>query len=183
MSEAGQSAAAFKGKTWTMTSVEILTLLIALLAVVPAVLTLIRQSGQRKRMDQLEEAQQRQNVATAALHEKQLELLLLSEKGRGGAHVKLELYRDQKSYRFRVTNIGPEPARNVEIKILAGQDEHDPITEGDYGSKFPAPVLEPGSSISFYAAIYLDSPSAYNALVTWENPGGTKAENTTYVAL
>lgn len=166
-----------------MTKFEVLTLLIALLAVVPAVLTLIRQSGQRKRMDQLEEAQQRQNVATAALHEKQLELLLASEKGRGGAHVKLDLYRDQKSYRFRVTNMGPEQARNVQIKILAEHDEHDPIAGGDYSSKFPAPVLEPGSSISFYAVIYLGSPSAYNALITWEDPDGKHAENTTYVAL
>ncbi|AEO41933.1 hypothetical protein XACM_1653 [Xanthomonas euvesicatoria pv. citrumelo F1] len=42
--------------------------------------------------------------------------------------------------------------------------------------------MEPGSSISFYAAIYLDSPLAYNALVTWEDLDGMKAENTTYVA-
>lgn len=166
-----------------MSNVEVLTLLIALLAIVPAVLALVRQSSQRKRMDQLESAQHRQNVATAALHEKQLELLLASEKGKGGAHVKLDLYRDNKHYRFRVTNVGSAQARNVQVKILTGKDEHDPIAGTDYDSKFPAPVLEPGSSISLFAAIYLGSPTAYNALVSWEDPDGRKAENTTYVAL
>ncbi|RXE05971.1 hypothetical protein DB793_21115, partial [Xanthomonas perforans] len=78
---------------------------------------------------------------------------------------------------------GRSQARNVQVKIIAGKEEHDPIAGTDYDSKFPAPVLEPGSSISFYAAIYLDSPSAYNALLTWEDPYGKKAENTTYVTL
>ncbi|PPU86498.1 hypothetical protein [Xanthomonas euvesicatoria] len=165
-----------------MTKFEVLTLLIALLAVVPAALALIRQSAQRKRMDQLEDAQLRQNRATAALHEKQLELLLSSNAGRASAHVKLDLYLDNKTYRFRVTNVGSAQARNVQVKIIAAKEEHDPIAGTDYDSKFPAPVLEPGSSISFYAAIYLDSPLAYNALVTWEDLDGMKAENTTYVA-
>lgn len=166
-----------------MSNFEILTLLVALLAVVPGLIALVRQSRQRKRMDQLEDAQLRQNRATAALHEKQLEMLVASERSQNGAHVKLELLRNGSSYRFRVSNLGPAAARNVEVKFLTEDGGHNPAVDGDYKAKFPASVLDVGSSIEFLAAIYLDSPSSYNATVSWTDPNGSRIENAAYVAI
>lgn len=166
-----------------MSFFETLSLCIAVLAVIPATVALVRQTRQRKRIDLLEEAQLRQNRATAALHEKQLELLLASSRNRGGALIKLELVREGKNYRFRVSNIGATAARGVKVKILPGADGHDPTVDGDYDAKFPAPIIEPGSSISYVAAIYLDSPSAYNALVSWQDMDGTSVVRETYVAI
>lgn len=164
-----------------MSNFEILTLLAAVLAIVPAVVALVRQSSQRKRMDVLEAEQLRQIRATAALHEKQHELLVASEKG-GGAHVKLELLRSGNGYRFRVSNTGTAQARDVAVKFMVDEGEHDP-SDGDYKSKFPAPIMDAGQSIEFLAAIYLDSPSSYNAVVSWTDPNGTRVENAAYVAI
>ena len=166
-----------------MSGFEILTLLVALLAIVPAVLALVRQSAQRKRMDQLEEAQLRQNLATAALHEKQLQLLIGSEQGKGGAHMKLELLRSGLDYRFRVSNVGTARGLDVEVKFLTENRAHNPAFHGDYNSKFPAPSMDAGQSIDFIASIYLDSPSSYNAILSWTNPDGTRVEDTAYVAI
>ena len=135
-----------------MTELEALTLLVAILAIVPGVISLVRQSSQKKRMDQMEEAQLRQQRATAALHEKQLELLLSSEKGKAGAHLKLELLRNGSNYRFRVTNLGSARARDVEVKFATEEGGHNPVVASDYESKFPAPFLEPGSAIEFLGA-------------------------------
>lgn len=166
-----------------MTAIESLTLIIATLAIIPALVALVRQSKQRKRMDLLEDAQLRQNRATAALHEKQLELLVSAPTAKAAAQIKLELIRDGRNYRFRVSNIGKAPARLVKIKVLPGADGHDPTVDGDYEAKFPAPIMEPGSSISYIAGIYLDSPSAYNALVSWQEMDGTAVVRETYVAI
>ncbi len=166
-----------------MTTVESLTLIIALLAIIPALVALVRQSKQRSRMDLLEDAQLRQNRATAALHEKQLELLVSAPNSKAAAQIKLELIQDGRNYRFRVSNIGNAPARSVKIKVLPGADGHDPSADGDYNAKFPAPIMEPGSSISYIAAIYLNSPSAYNAIVSWQDMDGTSVVRETYVAI
>ncbi|AXM39446.1 hypothetical protein [Xanthomonas oryzae] len=163
-----------------MTRFEALTLLIALLAVVPSVVALIRQSARRKRMDQLQDEQFRQNRATAALHEKELEQRQSSDSAR----VKLDLYHDGKHYRFRVTNVGSAQARNVQVKIIPGKEERDPIAGPDYDSKFPARFLDPGSSISVFAAIFLeDRTVGYDAVVTWEQPDGEKFKDRTYVTV
>ena len=53
-----------------MSKFELLTVVVAILAIIPGLVALVRQSQQRRRMDELEAAQLRQNRATADLHEK-----------------------------------------------------------------------------------------------------------------
>lgn len=74
-------------------------------------------------------------------------------------------------------------ARDAEIKILVERRKDNPIIESEYQSKFPAKKIMPGSSISLVAAIYLDSPTAFNATLSWTNPDGTKVEEDAYVVL
>lgn len=164
-----------------MTEYEILSILVAVVVGLPGLIALIRQSAHRRRLDQLEEAQLRQNRATAALHEKQLELLLASEV-EPQAHVKLDLIRDGHNYRFRVTNVGSVPAHGVHFRIL-GEPMESPLVEQDYNAKFPAPILQPGSKIDTLAAIYLSSPSSFNAIVSWTNPDRSVIEDEAYVSL
>ncbi|HVJ37204.1 MAG TPA: hypothetical protein VM687_05305 [Stenotrophomonas sp.] len=164
-----------------MSRFEVLTLLIALLAVVPGLIALMRASQQRTRIDELEAAQLRQNRATAELHEKQLELLVTNER-KPIAHVKLDLVRDGRTYRFQVTNLGPARATDVSVRF-DGDGGANPVVEQDYQAKFPAPIIEPGSTIAFLAAIYLDSPSSFNAVVSWTNPDGSRVDETAYVTL
>lgn len=161
-----------------MSRYEILTILVALLAVLPGLVALVRQSRQRKRIDELEAAQLRQNRATADLHEKQLAMLVASER-QPLAHVKLDLLRDGKAYRFRVANVGAAPARNVAVRFVG----HNPAVQQDYDAKFPAPVIAPGSEVGFLAAIYLDSPSSFSAVVSWTNPDGSRVDDAAYVTL
>jgi hypothetical protein len=157
--------------------------LVALVAIFIAAVSLIRQSKQSGRMKSLEEAQLRQQRATALLHEKQLELLVANDPKPASAHVKLELYKAASGYRFRVTNLGPAAARNVSVRMNDESAEHNPIMEQDYNARFPAPIMEPDSSIEFLANIYIDSPSAFNAIVTWTDPDGVKIDNTAYVTI
>lgn len=173
-----------------MSAYETLSLLVSIIAIIGVVVTLVRQSKetarlskQSDRLTQLEEAQLRQQRATALLHEKQLEQLLANDPKPASAHVKLELFTAASGYRFRVTNLGPGEARNVSVRMNDEAAEHNPIMEQDYKAKFPALIMAPDSNIEFLANIYLDSPSAYNAIVSWTDPDGVKIDNTAYVTL
>lgn len=97
--------------------------------------------------------------------------------------VKVSLFRDGSAYRFRVTNIGSAPAKNVEIRFHTEDGTANPIQEQDYKAKFPAPILDPGSSITLLAVIYYEGPSSYNGVVSWNDPNGTRVENATYVTI
>jgi len=113
---------------------------------------------------------------------KQLALLLENEKASARqplAHMKLDLINHGSSYRFQVANVGEGVAREVSVSFIG----YDPSVAGDYSSKFPAPSIEPGSIISFLAAIYMDSPSSFSAVVSWTNPDGTRIDNSAYVAI
>lgn len=72
----------------------------------------------------------------------------------------------------------------MQVKIIPGKEERDPIAGPDYDSKFPARFLDPGSSISVFAAIFLeDRTVGYDAVVTWEQPDGEKFKDRTYVTV
>ena len=159
-----------------MTQHEIITLVIAIIAVV---ISFIAWIGQRKLQSESNDLQR----ATAELAKRQLDILLREEKGKNTARLSLDLYRDGKNYRFRVTNVGEVEAHDVELKLLVQKPEDNPIIDSEYSEKFPASKLMPGSSISLIAALHLGSPRAYNALLKWTNPDGITLEEETYVAL
>jgi hypothetical protein len=112
-----------------------------------------------------------------------LEILLREEKGKNAARVSLDLVRDGKSFRFQVINRSEVDARDVEVELLLKKPSDSPIIPSEYQEKFPAKRLSPGSSISLIAALHLGSPTAFNAVLKWVNPDGSKSEEETYVAL
>ena len=160
-----------------MTQYEVLSILIACVA---AVISLVVWSGQRKLAREANDLQR----ATSELAKKQLAILLREEKGKDTARLSLELVRESKSsFRFRITNISDVDARDVEFELLLKDPSDSPLIDSEYAEKFPAKRLGPGNSVSLIAAITLASPTAYNALLKWTNPDGSRSEEETYAAL
>lgn len=155
---------------------EILSVAIACVA---AFISLYTWVGQRKLQRESIEMQR----ATSELAKKQLELLVQEDKEKRSARLKLDLIKENKGYKFYVTNIGNVEARNVSLELLLKRPEDSPLVASDYESKFPAPVLHPGSSISLLAALHLGSPTAFNAKLKWMNPDGKELEDETFASL
>ena len=159
-----------------MTKYEILSITLGSIA---ALISLVVWFGQRKLQKESNDLQR----ATSDLAKKQLELLLLEEKGKNAARLSFDIIRDGKTYRFKVTNISDVEAKNVELNLLVEKPDDNPIIASDYNSKFPIPMLQPHSSVTLIAAIHLGSPTAYNAELIWQNPDGNIVKQKTYAAL
>lgn len=137
-------------------------------------------SGQRKLQHEANDMQR----ATSALAQKQLEILEREGQKNTQARVKLDLIKEGKSsYKFYLTNISDQDARNVNFRLVLGNLSDDPIIKSEYKDKLPANVISPGSSLSLIAALHLGSPTAYNAIVSWVNPDGTETSYETYTSL
>jgi len=121
--------------------------------------------------------------ATSNLAEKQLELLMREEKGKNAARLALALFRDGKTFRFKVTNISDVDASNVELKLLLEDSTENPLIDSEYREKFPVKKLSPGTSVTLIAALHFGSPRAFNAELKWTNPDGNVTVEETYAAL
>src|SRR5690606_15664884 len=124
-----------------MSQYELLATAIACFAVL---VSLIAWNGQRKLQREANDLQR----ATSKLAEKQLELLLREERGKSVARLSLELFRDGKTYRFRLRNVGEAEARDAEIEMVVQRPEDNPIVPSEYAQKFPVKRLMPGSSVT-----------------------------------
>lgn len=158
-----------------MSKYEILSVLLGCIA---TIVSLIVWFGQRKIQKESNDLQR----ATSELAKKQLEILLREERGKNTARLSFDLFKDGKTYRFRITNISDVDAKDVDLNLLV-KPEDSPLVKNDYEAKFPVPKLQPGSSVTLIAAIHLGSPTAYNAVLSWVNPDGTKVSEETYAAL
>ncbi|MDD2542417.1 MAG: hypothetical protein PHH28_15445 [Desulfuromonadaceae bacterium] len=159
-----------------MSKYEILSIVLGCIA---TFVSLVVWFGQRKIQRESNDLQR----ATSELAKKQLEILLREEKGKNTARLSFDLFKDGKTYRFRITNISDVEAKNVEFKLLVEKPEDSPLITSDYNSKFPVPVLHPNGSVTLIAALHLGSPTAYNALISWKNPDGSPIQAETYASL
>lgn len=159
-----------------MTVYEVITTVISLVAVGVSAFAWV---GQRRIQREANDLQR----ATSKLAEKQLEILLREEKGKSVARLKLDLFRDGKTHRFRLTNIGEAEALDAEFDLILKRPEDSPIIASEYAEKFPAKKLMPGSSVTMIAALHLGGPSAFNAAISWSNPDGSRIEEEAYVSL
>ncbi|MFH7326449.1 hypothetical protein [Desulfurivibrio sp. C05AmB] len=159
-----------------MTKYEFISVILACIAVI---VSLVVWFGQRKIQRESNDLQR----ATSELAKKQLEILLREEQGKDTARLSLGLFRDGKTYRFRITNISEVDAMDVEMDLLVEKPADSPIIASEYAEKFPAKKIPPHSSITLIAALHFGTPTAYNALLKWTNPDGSKVQEETYVAL
>ena len=158
-----------------MSKYEILSVLLGCIA---TIVSLVVWVGQRKIQKESNDLQR----ATSELAKKQLEILLREEKGKSAARLSFDIFKDGKTYRFRITNISDVDAKKVDLRLLV-KPEDSPLVKNDYEAKFPVPKLQPGSSITLIASIHFGSPTAYNAELSWVNPDGTEVSEETYAAL
>jgi hypothetical protein len=160
-----------------MSNYELLSIVIACIA---AFISLLTVRSNRKLQQQSNDLQ----IAQAKLAEKQLEILLREDTLKNNAKVKLELKKmGSTSYKFFVSNISDIPAKNVKFELIQNKEECSPLINSELEEKLPIPVLDSGNNISFIAALSSDTPFAYNAVVSWDNPDGEREEFETYVAI
>lgn len=159
-----------------MTSFEVLSVLLACLAVV---MSLVAWTGQRRLQREANGLQR----ATAELARKQLEILLREEKGKNSARLSLALVKDGKEFRFVLQNVSDVEATDIELEPVLQRPEDNPIITSEYQEKFPLKRLLPGAEIRLHAIIYLSSPSAFNVRATWKNPDGKAVQEEFFVSL
>lgn len=159
-----------------MTYFEVLSVLLACLAVV---MSLIAWTGQRRLQREANDLQR----ATAELARKQLELLLREEEGKNSARLSLSLVKEGKEFRFVLRNVSAVEATDIELEPLLQRPDDNPIIPAEYKEKFPLKRLAPNAEIKLHAIIYLSSPTAFNIRATWKNPDGKPVVEEFFVSL
>ncbi|MDM0025913.1 hypothetical protein [Variovorax saccharolyticus] len=159
-----------------MSFYEGLSLVVACIAVI---MSLVAWTGQRKLQREANDMQR----ATSKLAEKQLEMLLREEEGRGKARLSADLFKDGKTHRLRIRNYSAVVARNINVEILVDDPRDDPLIDSEKLSKLPWPSLAPEAEFAMIAALTLSRPTAFNVLLRWTNPDGAAVEEQVFVAL
>ncbi len=159
-----------------MTLYEILTVLVAVIAVITAAASLVRT---RK----VEEKQLEFQAITAALAKKQLAALEKEEGAKNKADVTVELVKVGRSdFRFVVSNQGHAPATNVNFTI-AEESPDNPLVPNECERKLPYPKLEPGQSFTLIAALHMGSAMNYANHISWQNIDGSSGARDVHVSV
>ena len=80
---------------------------------------------------------------------------------------------------FTVENEGPAPARDVDLKIESEGGKNPPVLESELDKRFPVAELAVGEQRSIQAIITTGTGIHFNAVVSWENPDGSRREVST----
>ena len=155
-----------------MTTYEIITTLVSLLAVIVASVSLYRTREIASQQLELERT-------TSELSRKQLEIIAAEEKALQKAHIDVELEGYGADWRFVITNNGAAEASDVNFYL---EGEGNPLVANDYAEKIPIRALKPGKSISIYAALSMGVPRQYTTNVRWNNPDGTQDKDSYIVS-
>jgi hypothetical protein len=159
-----------------MTPYEITSSLIAIVALVISVVSLVR--ARKVQAKQLEF-----EAITAALAKKQLELLEKGEQTQEQAHVTAELVKvGRTDYRFVIMNQGVAIASDVTFEIDPTSPDN-PLVTNECAGKLPYPSLQPGQSFTLIAALSFDSAMSYNTQLKWKNPDGSQGTNNVHLSV
>ena len=154
-----------------MTTAEILTLLVSLVAVAISWVSLVRTRRLSERQLELQET-------TAALAAKQLTQIEQSEAAQATADIRVELTKLGKGYCFLIINRGPGIAYSLDFELIDCADS--PLLRGEIARKLPYPELRPDSRVKLRAALHMGSPTVYTARVSWQDAsGGDRTEDMT----
>lgn len=80
---------------------------------------------------------------------------------------------------FTVENQGPASARDVTLTIESEGGKNPPVLESELDKRFPAAELAAGEQLSVQAIITTGTGIHFNAVVSWQNPDGSRREVTT----
>ncbi|EOD9428715.1 TPA: hypothetical protein P0E26_005032 [Vibrio harveyi] len=159
-----------------MSEYEALSIVIACIAALVSLLAIRSNRELQRRSNELQ-------LAQSKLAEKQLEILERDDANSQCARVKIELRKSGSGYKFHLTNTSEQPAKNVSFRLHLQDGTYSPLIESELEEKLPIPVLEPGNSITFIAALSSDTAFAYNVELSWTNPDNKEEHIDTYVAV
>lgn len=150
-----------------MTKFEILSVVLASLALLVSLNTWREQRRLQREANDLQRANER-------LAKRQLDLIQEGEVRRQKAQVELEMVDvGNHTYALIFTNRGEAPALELAVSV---PDDIEGIIEDGYRAKLPK-RLGPGQAVKTYAAPHLETANPFTAIVTWTNLDGSAGEN------
>jgi hypothetical protein len=159
-----------------MSSFELLSLLISLLAAGISAYALIR--GHRLSLRQTE--LQQEQARLAALQHK---LLVREQEARAKADIRAEMVRHGNGYRFNIFNAGPSTARNLRVTPLAVAGVEHPLSRSNAEEILPAAELRSGESVSVRLMVHLGSQFPMSVIFTWDDESGDDQQREMRVGL
>lgn len=116
--------------------------------------------------------QARVEQTTERLNLLQIEREKAESREQGQADMSANFYNVGKNdSRLKVFNRGKAPARNVRLDVL---DSGGLLVSSDVERKFPAPLIEPQSSVELLTAGHMGSAARVHIKLTWDDPDGAE---------
>lgn len=145
-----------------MNGYQVLTLLVAIVAVIIAAVSFIKAG-------KIQKQQLRLNILTEELSKKQLNMISKDEILSNKARVEVDFQPHRSHYHFTLTNASRVVARDVSYIFVDCPD--NPIVGNP---NLPLSILQPGQTIRLLAARDFQSPPKYKVEVFWVDPDGSE---------
>lgn len=154
-----------------VTLFEIVSVCVALLALIISLLTL---SEHRKLQKQSIELQKK----TAELSDMQIEMFKKDAFAQKRAELRLVLERGSQGNHFlRITNHGPAHATNINLTAVSGQFTEKLIGHSDTRARLPLTRIRPGETVSLHANVFMEFKGDACVRLTWQDEIGEQSED------
>lgn len=155
-----------------MTVYEIISSLLAVVAVVISLVSLVRTRRVAQAQVELQRKQVELQTEQAALARLQRGVLETELIKRNAADVRVYLASTTHGHSFFVQNVGPVDARDVSVSIVSRMTGKSPIVGTEATSKLPIKRLMPDHKIGLIAGLSFDTGTDFDVTTTWKDPNG-----------
>ena len=155
-----------------MTIYEIIASLLAIVAVVISLVSLVRTRKVAQAQIELQREQVALQTEQAALAQVQRGVLEAELIKRNSADVRVYLAGTNHGHSFIVRNVGPVDARDVSVSIVSKMTGQSPIIGTEATSKLPIKRLMPDHEIALIAGLSFDTGTDFDVTTTWKDPNG-----------
>jgi len=149
-----------------MSRYELLSLLVAAIAIVISLVSLSRTYRLARRQLELQEEQ-------AVLSRLQHKALEEEQEQKRRADVRVSLALAGGTQKFIFENVGLGAARNVEFGFLGA---NRPVLAAQFGALFPIQRLRPGEQVSLAAVLTMETPPVFDGIISWDDEFGRRQE-------
>jgi len=171
-----------------MTSQQIITVVISVLAVIISFVSLYRTSRVQDQQWRLQKKQEELTDLQLEAIRRQGEHVIDATAQNAIIHERADIRVDLEntgrgSHRFIITNWGSVSARDITFDLDLPPGNPSPLVHGDYDVKIPIPKLAPGSRVPLMASITLAISPTFPARWSWRHPDGTVETRKTLLAI
>ena len=160
-----------------MTTYELVSALVAVIALVVSVVSLVRTRKIAKRQIELQEKQVTLQSEQALLAKLQRELLEKHQLKQSSADVRIYTAQTTDAHRFLVRNVGAAPALDVSVTIISRYNGQSPLIEGDTRTKLPIRKLLLDQEIALLASLAMGIGTSFDASTSWAEANGERRTN------